>query len=129
MTGLALHPLNLQGLLLRGFGIAFLAWVGLFVVFGLYTVRRLHRCPETRDRIGVEFVRGWTVVNVAMALSWPRRVVDYLDRHSHPVVHFHAATIRAHTTRADRVLARACYAAHVLSVLLFLAWAGVQATG
>ncbi|MBU6439621.1 MAG: hypothetical protein KGS28_05245 [Betaproteobacteria bacterium] len=119
----------LQGLLLRGFAGAFLAWIFLFVVLALHTVRRLRRQPGVEDRLGVEFIRGWRVLNVAMAVSWPRRVLDYLDYRAQPIVHFHAATIRAHTTRADRVLGRACYAAHVLTVLLFLAWRGVSALG
>ena len=119
--------LSLQTLLLRGFFVSFLTWAGLLLVCGLYTVRRLLRCPQTRDRLGVDVIPGTIVLHVTVALSWPRRVLDYLDRYGHPVVHFHAATIRAHTTRLDRALGRACFGAHVLAVLLFLAWRGACA--
>jgi len=119
----------LQGLLLRGFAVSFVAWVLLFVVLALYTVRRLRRQPGVEDRLGVEFIRGWRVLNVAMAVSWPRRVLDYLDHYANPVAHFHAATIRAHTKPTDRLLGRACFAAHVLTVLLFVAWRAACSAG
>ena len=96
----------LQGLLLRGFAVSFVAWVLLFVVLALYTVRRLRRQPGVEDRLGVEFIRGWRVLNVAMAVSWPRRVLDYLDYRAQPIVHFHAAPF-APTPRAPT----ACWAA------------------
>ena len=124
-----MSSLGLQVLLLRGFFFSFLAWVSLLLVFGLYTVRPLLRCPQTRDRLGVEIIPGTIVLRVALALSWPRRVLDYLDRYANPVAHFHAATIRAHTTRADRLLGRACFAAHVLTVLLFVAWRAAYSAG
>ena len=124
-----MSSLGLQALLLRGFFFSFLAWVSLLLVFGLYTVRPLLRCPQTRDRLGVEIIPGTIVLHVALALSWPRRVLDYLDHYANPVAHFHAATIRAHTKPTDRLLGRACFAAHVLTVLLFVAWRAACSAG
>jgi len=43
----------------------------LYVVFGQVTVRKLIKNPETKHELGVEFVSGWDIVNVAQALSIP----------------------------------------------------------
>ena len=48
----------------------------LFAVFRAVTVRRLRKDPEVRRQMGYEFLPGWDIVNLAVALSWPRRLVS-----------------------------------------------------
>ena len=48
----------------------FIAWI-LFVIFGQITVRKLRKNPETKHELGIEFVSGWDIFNVAQALSLP----------------------------------------------------------
>ena len=43
----------------------------LYVVFGQVTVRRLRKNPKTKDALGLEFVSGWDIINVAQALAFP----------------------------------------------------------
>ncbi len=50
---------------------AVVAFIGciLFVIFGLVTVRKLRKNPETKHALGIEFASGWDILNVAGALS------------------------------------------------------------
>ena len=43
----------------------------LYVIFGQVTVQKLRKNPETRDKLGFEFVSGWDIIKVAQALSLP----------------------------------------------------------
>ena len=54
---------------------AFIACI-LHVIFGQVTVRKLRNDPETRDKLGFEFVSGWNIIKVAQALSPPRFMTD-----------------------------------------------------
>ena len=99
------------------FLLSFVFWGILLIVFGEVTLRRLRRDPATRGHLGHEFLPGWDIVNVAVALSWPRRLKRRLD---HGVLgDFHANTeiMLRHTSGLDRFLARAFYATVIFSVL------------
>jgi len=37
----------------------------LFVLFGQITVRKLRKNPATKNELGVEFLSGWDIINVA----------------------------------------------------------------
>jgi len=43
-----------------------------FILFGQITVRKLRKNPDTKERLGIEFISGWDIINVAQALSIPR---------------------------------------------------------
>ncbi len=102
------------------------AWV-LFVIFGQVTVRKLRKNPETKHELGIEFVSGWDILNVAQALSLPTVLEKRLKNKA-----FHANTdlLYKHTTVLDRVLARVFCTLFVfsgLSLFVFgvLDWLGV----
>jgi hypothetical protein len=102
------------------FLLSFLLWGSLLVVFGEVTVRRLRRDPATRGHLGHEFLPGWDIVNVAVALSWPRRLKRRLDRGMLGGFHANTELMLCHTSLLDRILARAFYWTVVFSVLWLL---------
>lgn len=102
------------------FLLSFLLWGSLLVVFGEVTVRRLRRDPATRGHLGYEFLPGWDIVNVAVALSWPRRLKRRLDRGVLGGFHANTELVLCHTSLLDRILARTFYWTVVFSVLCLL---------
>jgi hypothetical protein len=91
-------------LALGGIGI-FISCI-LMVVFGQLTVRKLRKNPNTKGRLGVEFVSGYDIFNVASALSAPKW---FRERASRSALSFLAADYQAlyeNTTLFDRILAR-----------------------
>ncbi|MCF6362697.1 MAG: hypothetical protein L3J88_05000 [Gammaproteobacteria bacterium] len=106
----------------------FIAWI-LFVIFGQVTVRKLRKNPETKHELGIEFVSGWDILNVAQALTLPKSVAQKIRRNS---MGFEADPdlLYKHTTVFDRVLARVFYMLFAFSgfgliVLGVLHWFGV----
>ncbi|MDE2119896.1 MAG: hypothetical protein KGJ64_04325 [Betaproteobacteria bacterium] len=87
----------------------------LYVVFGQVTVRRLRRNPATRDCLGVEFLHGGDIGNVAQALGWPRWLQERSERGSLGFMMARSQVIREHTTALDRALGRACFWAVMLA--------------
>jgi len=43
-----------------------------YVAFGQVTVKKLRKNPKTKDILGLEYVSGWNIINVAQALAIPR---------------------------------------------------------
>ena len=87
--------------------LSFVLWGILFVVFGEVTVRRLRKDLQVRRQMGYEFFPGWDIVNVAVALSWPRRLVRWLDRGVFRGFRANLETMYRNTSPLDRMLARA----------------------
>jgi hypothetical protein len=81
----------------------------LYVVFGQVTVRRLRSNPATRHRLGMEFMHGGDIGNVAQALGWPRWIQERAERGGLRFLVADSRAIRQHTTRLDRILGRACF--------------------
>ena len=78
----------------------------LFVIFGQATVRKLRKNPETKDVLGMEFVSGWDIFNVAQALALPRRYAQWRKKAPLGMLHANVDLLYKHTTRFDRILAR-----------------------
>ncbi len=107
----------------------------LFVIFGQVTVRKLRKNPETRDELGIEFISGWDVFNVAGALALPKAITRRIKRNSISMgmgQGFEADPdiLYKHTTVFDRVLARVFYTLYIFSglggiILVLLNWFGV----
>ncbi len=110
----------------------FIAWI-LFVIFGQVTVRKLRKNPETRQVLGIEFLSGWDIFNVASALSLPKIIAQRLRRNSESMgLDFEADPdiLYKHTTLFDRVLARVFYVLFAFSgfgliILGILHWFGI----
>ena len=104
-------------LFLVGLGSTMISGI-LFVIFGQVTVRKLRKNPATKDLLGLEFMSGWDILNAARALSWPRRLARSADRGALRALHANSEALYLHTTRLDRVLARA----HFWSLMFAGGW-------
>lgn len=89
-------------------GIAFLVLfvaLVLFVIFGQTTVRKLRKNPETKYELGMEFVSGWDILNVASALALPRWLTQKFRNSPLSFLSANAEALDKHTNTYDRVLA------------------------
>ncbi len=98
------------------FAICFIAMV-FYVLFGQLTVRKLRKNAETREQLGIEFVSGWDIINVAQALSLPRSWIKKIESSSLSFLYSNAELLYKHTTVLDRVLARIFYTSLMISGL------------
>ena len=64
--------------------VGIMAWV-LFIIFGQVTVRKFRKNPAMKHELGVEFLSGWDIFNVAQALSMPRSLLRIFET---PPCHF-----------------------------------------
>ncbi len=87
----------------------------LYVIFGQVTVRKLRKNPATKDRLGMEFVSGWDIFNVAGALSTPKWLRDKFSRSKLSVLIADYQILYDNTTRFDRILARVFWVIYVIS--------------
>ena len=78
----------------------------IFVIFGQVTVRKLRENPETKGELGMEFVSGWDIFNVAWALAWPKKYGRWSKKGPLGMLRADVDLLYKHTTRFDRVLAR-----------------------
>ena len=92
----------------------------LCVIFGQVTVRKLRKNPVTKDALGIEFVSGWDIFNVAMALTLPKKYALWRKGAALGMLHADANLLYKHTTRMDRVLARIFYILCALAVFFLL---------
>ncbi len=81
----------------------------LFVLFGQITVRKLRKNPETKSHLGLEFVSGWDIINVAKALALPKWLNDKLEGTPLFFLYADSDLLYKHTTKFDRILARLFY--------------------
>ena len=92
----------------------------LFVIFGQATVRKLRKNPETKDLLGMEFVSGWDIFNVAQALALPRKYAQWRKKAPLGMLHADADLLHKHTTRFDRILARVFYIPFMFAAFFLL---------
>ena len=89
----------------------------LYVVFGQVTVRKLRKNPATKNELGIEFVSGWDIINVAGALSVPQWVNRKFKNSQLSGLYANSDILRKHTTVFDRILAKVFYWLFMLSGL------------
>ena len=92
----------------------------IFVVFGQVTVRRLRKNPVTRDQLGIEFVSGLDILNVAGALAVPRWLNKRLRNTPLSYLYANADILKKHTNALDRVLAVLLYWMFISAVIAIL---------
>ena len=76
-----------------------------FVIFGQTTVRKLKKIPELRNHLGMEFMSGWNILNIAQALATPRKIHKRLENSPVSFLHANSGLLRKHTNRFDQLLA------------------------
>ena len=102
----------------------------LFVLFGQITVRKLRKNPNTKYDLGMEFVSGLDVINVAQALTLPRAILRKFKKTPLSALYADADLLYKHTSRFDRILARLFFILFSLSgsaiiILGILDWIGI----
>lgn len=81
-----------------------LGWI-FYVVFGQVTVRKLRKNPITKVHLGMEFVSGWDIFNVAQALATPRKFHKILEKGKLAFLNANSEILLKNTNITDRVLA------------------------
>lgn len=76
----------------------------LYVLFGQITVRKLRKNPNTKTALGLEYVSGWDIINVAQALSLPRSWSRKLEKSQQATTYANSDVIFKNTNRIDRIL-------------------------
>ena len=76
----------------------------LYVVFGQLTVKKLRKNPKTKDALGLEYVSGWDIINVAQALALPKEWSKKLEEGSLSFMHAKASLLLENTSKFDRIL-------------------------
>lgn len=90
-------------------GIGMFLTAVLYVVFGQFTVRKLRKNPETKEILGLEYVSGWDIINVAQALAIPRSWSRKLERSPLSSLYANSGLLFKNTSRLDRVLGATFY--------------------
>lgn len=80
-----------------------------YVAFGQITVRKLRKNPITRDKLGIEYVSGWDIINAAQALSIPRALSKKLESTPLSFLYANSEILHDQTNVFDRVLGALFY--------------------
>lgn len=101
----------------------------LYVLFGQITVRKLRKNPETKDALGLEYVSGWDIINVAQSVAFPESWSKKLENGSLSFLYARSSVIRSHTSRFDRFLGSLFYWSLMISGLSLALLALLDALG
>ena len=81
----------------------------LYVLFGQITVRKLRKNPETKDKLGIELISGWDILNVAQALALPTFMTRKLKDSPLSALHANYDVLKKHTNKFDKILGTIFY--------------------
>ena len=101
----------------------------LYIAFGQITVRKLRKNPATKNELGVEFVSGWDIINVAQALALPSFITRKFRNKNFSFFYANTEILIKHTNTFDRVLAFLLYWLMMSSGLFMAAWALLDVVG
>lgn len=104
-------------------GIIILASIGtglLFVLFGQITVRKLRKKTKGTNDLGIEFVSGWDILNVAGALSTPKWLREKFVSSRLSGLSANYNFLYENTSKFDRVLARVFWTFYLVTGLLII---------
>lgn len=76
-----------------------------FVIFGQITVKKLRKNPETKGKLGMEFLSGWDIFNVAQALATPRKFHRVLEQGKLSFLSADSEILLRSTNKLDKLLA------------------------
>ena len=101
----------------------------LYVAFGQITVRKLRKNPETKNSLGIEFVSGWDIINVAQALAMPGFILRKLKNKKSMSLFANTEILIKHTNKFDRTLAFLFYWLLMSTGLSMASWAALDISG
>lgn len=96
--------MSLFSQLLAGVVAASLLSAILYVIFGQITVRKLRKNPKTKDLLGLEYVSGWDIINVAQSFSLPRAWTRKIEKSKFSFMYANTTVLFENTSKFDRVL-------------------------
>jgi hypothetical protein len=80
----------------------------LLVVLGQKTVRKLRKNPATKNALGIQFIGGWDIGNVMMALALPEKITRLRKGSPLAALTADSELLKKHTTHSIRSLQRYC---------------------
>ena len=83
-------------------------WI-VYIIFGQVLLRKLRKNPITKKSLGLEFVSGWDILNVAFSLSYPVWMREVAKKSPLSFLEADYDAIYPYTTRFDRALAKIVY--------------------
>lgn len=92
----------------------------LFVLFGQITVRKLRKKTSGTGGLGLEFVSGWDILNVAGALSTPKWLREKFASSRLSGLTANYKFLYENTNRLDRVLARVFWVFYLVTGALII---------
>lgn len=101
----------------------------LYIIFGQITVRKLRNNPETKNELGVEFVSGWDIINVAQILAMPTFILLKFKNKKLSFLYANADLLIKHTNKFDRILAFLFYWLLMSTGLFMAGWALLDVSG
>lgn len=101
----------------------------LFVLFGQITVRKLRKNSETKQELGMEFVSGWDILNVAQSLALPISLVRKFRTTPLSFMSSDPDLLIQHTSKFDRILACAFFWTYITTGILLFLWACLVSLG
>lgn len=101
----------------------------LYILFAQVTVKKLRKNPETKEHLGMEFVSGWGIINVAQALAMPSWIMRKFKKAKLSFLYANVDILTKHTNKFDRLLACAFYWLMMLSGLFMAFWALLDIIG
>lgn len=81
----------------------------LYVAFGQITVRKLRKNPKTKDALGMEYISGWDIINVAQTLAIPRSWSRKLEKSPIASIYANSELLFENTNKFDRLLGAIFY--------------------
>lgn len=87
----------------------------LLVIFGQITVRKLRRIANKKNMLGVEFVSGWDILNVAGALSTPKWLREKFISSGLSGLTANYEFVYGNTNKLDRFIARIFWFFYLIS--------------
>lgn len=81
----------------------------LYVAFGQVTVKKLRKNPKTKDALGLEYVSGWDIINVAQVLAIPRSWSRKLEKIPLSSIYANSDLLFENTSKLDRILVAVFY--------------------
>ncbi|ARU55377.1 hypothetical protein OLMES_1298 [Oleiphilus messinensis] len=75
------------------------------LVFAQTTVRKIENNPTLMDQVGIEFINGWRIFNIAEALAMPLAIFNRIKSSPLGVLYANAEPLRESANRLDKFLA------------------------
>lgn len=109
------YNMKVESFILVGLIVALILTAISYLLFSFICVRRLRKNPNTKALLGLEFMSGWDVINIAQALTFPHSWSEKLAQSPLSSIYANAQVINEHVNYLDKVLGRIFYTLLILT--------------